>query len=83
MTYSYTPNPSEIDTIPLGGFVDNTISDIRVRVVMETGDMWKWCQQNVARGTWKYTFLVVGTGGSYVFKNGLDAVAFKLACNLI
>jgi hypothetical protein len=79
---AYPPNPSEIDVIPLGGFEDNIAKSICVRVVIDTGDMWNWCKQNVATGTWKYMFPLVGTGASYIFKNELDALAFKLRINI-
>ncbi len=80
--YIPTSIPTEIDMIPLGGFEDDESKDIRVRVSADRGDMWDWCKQNLVTGTWKCMFPIIGTGTSYIFKNELDALAFKLRFNI-
>jgi hypothetical protein len=50
----------------------------RVHITRDTPEIWKWCTDNVAVGTWGALFPPNGPTATYCFEREDDVVVFKI-----
>jgi hypothetical protein len=63
-------------------FDHNPKEDTRIRVQADRDAYWLWCCENLVSGQWQSLIPSMGNNATYIFKNELDAVAFKLRFNI-